>query len=391
MKPTNTPLRVSLVLFLVASAHSAADGPQEELLVSVLEPGTTSLVYGCRTINGAIEHPFDSDAMTFIGATGDRIRIRVMTETATLDPQCELLSPTGARLDFFSATAGASGCVFERNPALLVESGLFRILINDRDQNDSGTYVLQLERVPPSTIERVIGYDRLATDTLDSRIDMDAFRTEMIAGVPMRITMSGTSGGLDPLYELYDPDGNRIDSASASNGIPLTRNVTPTTTGTYSVLMSDRDLNETGDFSIIIVCTGGTCPPTAFEIVRNGSGVNPLAYSVECPAVLGSMLALEVDATTQPTATRAILLFYAAGGPGTASRYGEILVDQSSSRLGKLVAPVVFDPMDGVFRASYQVSIPADHSLAGIFTSSQGILIGSSVQLTNAIDLTVGF
>jgi len=120
----------------------------------------------------------------------------------------------------------------------------------------------------------------------------------------------------------------------------------------------------------------------AAAVVRNGTGVNPLAFHSVVRPVIGSTWTASVDATAHGFPVAVVALF-ASAGPATVSLpQGELLLAAPSFRVALRV------PTGGV--AVFTVPVPADHALGGLAFSTQAIVVGPPLGLCNALDLTLG-
>ncbi len=122
--------------------------------------------------------------------------------------------------------------------------------------------------------------------------------------------------------------------------------------------------------------------PSASAVLRNGSGINASRYLSE-PPFLGGPWRVQVDSTGHAGATVVYLLAHEAPASGQFFAGGEVLV--GGPRLLRLTWP----SSGGVDHRSF--ALPPDPALAGLFVATQAILLGGSVDLCNACDLTLGF
>ncbi len=87
-------------------------------------------------------------------------------------------------------------------------------------------------------------------------IEVDSYRFQGVAGDPIRTVVSSLSGGLDPQIELRDPSGALIDTVfcngSFSSLCSINLDATLTSTGTYTVNVSDVNSDEAGNYSLHI-------------------------------------------------------------------------------------------------------------------------------------------
>jgi hypothetical protein len=93
-------------------------------------------------------------------------------------------------------------------------------------------------------------------------IEVDSYRFQGIAGDPIRTIVSSLSGGLDPRIELRDPSGAVIDTVfcngSYSSLCSINLDANLTSTGTYTLSVSDVNSDESGNYSLHI----DAYPPT---------------------------------------------------------------------------------------------------------------------------------
>jgi hypothetical protein len=126
--------------------------------------------------------------------------------------------------------------------------------------------------------------------------------------------------------------------------------------------------------------------PVASSSVRNGSGINALAYTELTPSVLGASWDSFIDWTVSTPDGIGTAILIAVGGP--------LQVNLAIGQL--LVAPPILKPADvvtGPIPGGHSIPIPADTSLLGLKLYTQGAVIkpGFVLQLCNAIDITLGF
>jgi hypothetical protein len=123
----------------------------------------------------------------------------------------------------------------------------------------------------------------------------------------------------------------------------------------------------------------------AVALVRNGSGVNPLALSSLSAPLLGGSWSTRIDAGVFPGATLSALFGHrGALAPGTRLPAGELLVDPGSPRVFCAVRP-----SSGALD-DFDFALPADPALLGFTTHVQGAVLGTSLRLTNALELHLG-
>jgi len=172
------------------------------------------------------------------------------------------------------------------------------------------------------------------------------------------------------------------DGTSSTQHEPMHEYAAP---GLYSVTLS-------------VSGPGGTASKTRTDCVRvlaaasaverNGHDLNASVFHSTSLPVLGTTWTSEVDATAHPGAGVTGVVGMSAGHPGLHVPAGELLV--RSRGLGGFMLFKTFAPSGGGV-AHHALVLPADPSLAGLPLYCQAVILGGSMELTNAIDLVLGF
>jgi PKD repeat protein len=123
--------------------------------------------------------------------------------------------------------------------------------------------------------------------------------------------------------------------------------------------------------------------------LRNGSGVNRVAFQSKSPPVLGTNWTSEVDATPHPGAGLSVLFATSAPQQGLFLRGRELLVLLPAQGAHKYFTRSV--PSGGGV-AQHSVALPNDLALLGLNASVQAFVLGGgSIEFCNAIDLVLGY
>lgn len=123
-------------------------------------------------------------------------------------------------------------------------------------------------------------------------------------------------------------------------------------------------------------------PPSV--TVRNGSGSNPVLYSTTSLPVLGATWTAQVDLSTSGGSGFTVVLGYSAPSAGFFLPAGELLIDPTSAFLLQSFATGIAGT------STHAIDIPLDPLLLGAEVFTQALVVVSN-QLTNAIDLELGF
>jgi hypothetical protein len=122
--------------------------------------------------------------------------------------------------------------------------------------------------------------------------------------------------------------------------------------------------------------------------MRNGSGVNRVGYTSATLPILGTTWTAEIDATPHAGAGLTYVLGTAEGLTGPILSAGQLLLRMPAQggalllRTGKASGGAI---------AQHAIGIPSDPSLVGLQVFTQGLILGGYLELTNALDLTLGF
>ena len=192
---------------------------------------------------------------------------------------------------------------------------------------------------------------------------------------PLTTTFSDLSTGQIDTFDWDFGDGGTSSLANPTHVFA--------SDGSYGVT-----LTVTGSKGISSLTKAGLIKvgPAASVSTRNGTGVNPSVLSSLDLPTLSSTWTADFDTSVHPGATLVALIGYEAPLPPLPLVQGELLVDVSTTILLGLTAAVSNDA------ASVSTPIPADLSALGILVASQGAILGAgSVELTNALDLIIGF
>ena len=123
---------------------------------------------------------------------------------------------------------------------------------------------------------------------------------------------------------------------------------------------------------------------TASATFRNDAGnTNPAAYTALNAPIPGMTYDATIDTTVQAGATGAFLVGYGSALE-LPTQYGVVLVNVADPS-GLLLSEVGVGAL-----ANYSAAVPNDPTLCGFAFSTQGVIFGGGISLTNAYDLVVG-
>ena len=125
--------------------------------------------------------------------------------------------------------------------------------------------------------------------------------------------------------------------------------------------------------------------PAASVTLRNGTGANDEVLQTVTTPVLGSDWDATVDVGSHPGATFSFILGFGAPLPPVTLSFGELLVDVSTPQ-DLTSSAVSAGGLD-----LHSNAVPDDLTLLGFELFTQGAILGGGVELSNALDLVIGF
>ncbi|MFN0244901.1 MAG: hypothetical protein ACKVWV_18615 [Planctomycetota bacterium] len=256
--------------FMTLAVAGAAVGQGPESSVTCTEGVEPLLMsYGQHTVSCQIDTPTDIDQFQFVAATGDSFRISVLGG-GCLDPVIELRAPSSAIVPLSAsscATGFCTNCSFTGTNTALPESGIYGLIVFDAGNDEAGTYVFQIERIPPPTAPPALSYGPTVSDAIDPITDVDFYTFTGQAGALIRIL--GTAAGcLDLRMEIIDPNGASFTPASGTTdcntgfctGCSASADFNVTVSGEYLLFVYDAGGDETGNYTFSVNCLFGSCP-----------------------------------------------------------------------------------------------------------------------------------
>ncbi len=147
--------------------------------------------------------------------------------------------------------------------AQLPESGTFAIRVYDFQNNHTGNYAMNLERLPRDGQVPVLSYGASAQAVIEHASDVDWFAFDAFSGTQVSLTGTSTPG-CGVKLELFDALGHQLDSRECEGGCATTPIFfNPPSDGRYFVAAQDLNYNNIGTITVALACVVGTCPTTS--------------------------------------------------------------------------------------------------------------------------------
>ena len=246
------------------SADAQDSASNRQLFLPLLNGGS------CQPTNGALLEfgtarsgnilpTTDIDRYYLCGAQGDVIRFDLGRTSNNFDPQIEVYRPDGSLLcgDDTIFAALTVECTLDQN-------GSFIVLVSDAGADDTGHYSFFTQRVnSPSNFDD-LSYGFVVTDAINPITEHETYRMLGSAGQVIRFDLAKTSGDYEPNIVIYRPDGTRL-CADGTIFSGITLECTLDVGGAFTVLIGERGLNATGNFSLYLQNLSEPANPVAIN------------------------------------------------------------------------------------------------------------------------------
>jgi trimeric autotransporter adhesin len=220
----------------------------------------------------------DLDMWSFTANAGDSIELRM--GAVNLNPWIQLYGPDGKLVS--SAGSGATGVRDAVLSITATNSGTFTVVVSAFALNQTGTYNLNLAKIPgafataPGDDGGTLTNGIETPGTIDVG-DLDMWSFTANAGDSIELRMGAVN--LNPSIQLYGPDGKLVSSAgSGATGIrDAVLSISATNSGTFTVVVSAVALNQTGTYNLNLAKVPGafaTAPGDDGGTLTNGAAIH---------------------------------------------------------------------------------------------------------------------
>jgi len=272
-----------LVLFFCSPAHARQLVEHAVPVTEGAEP--VFLNFGCHTTGAAIAPAVDFDLYRFRAVAGETIWLPCRSGSGCYDARMivkQLSTNALPLMPLPTATSGScsgrdtfGNCIlcglipsFTITPPAL-RTGLYEITMDDVGTDNTGNYTLALERVP-SPVTRELPRGISTRVTIDYPGDIDQLSFDARAGSMLRLAASTVTTCLDLRYQIYTPSGALLPTSDRNcNGRDTFGNCilcsiapfdfTAPATGTYTLVVWDNGIDNTGNADFFLQCVGGNC------------------------------------------------------------------------------------------------------------------------------------
>ncbi len=244
----------------------------------VVSPGEQGGALVNGTANDGTNTLGDLQMWSFPANAGDTILLRM--GASGFNPRIDIYGPTGELVG--AAGSGAFGAVDASLSITATNSGTFTVVASAFNLNQSGTYTLHLAQIPGSFVISpgeqggvlTNGITNLGTNTLGN-LDMWSFT----AGAGDSILLRMGASGFNPRMDLYDPSGVLQSTAgsAAFGAVDALLSVSATNSGTFTVIASAYNLNQSGTYDLTLAHAPGEAFVSPGH--QGGAMVNGFTYA----------------------------------------------------------------------------------------------------------------
>ena len=136
----------------------------------------------------------------------------------------------------------------------LNQAGTYTILATDQNGNETGNFNIGLQRTNNPANSTNINFGDTAAGSLDVGTNLNSYNFSAQTNDKVSIVMTRTDGEINPVIRLYAPDGSLVKASGTSyydnHSEGLLDAVSLNQAGTYTILATDQNGNETGKFDL---------------------------------------------------------------------------------------------------------------------------------------------
>jgi putative nucleotidyltransferase with HDIG domain len=207
-----------------------------------------------EVISASIASVGESDNYTFSGDVNDTVLVRLEDTggETSFYAKMGLYAPDGSLV----ASQYSTGSYEVQQT--LAASGTYSILVSDENLNSTGTYNVYIERINNPSSSTPITYGNVTSGSINSspEVKVYTFSGDVNDTVLIRLEDTGAVASFYAKIRLYAPDGSLVASQYSTGSYEVQQ--TLATSGTYSILVSDENLNSTGTYELVVTRRNAT-------------------------------------------------------------------------------------------------------------------------------------
>jgi hypothetical protein len=202
-------------------------------------PAPTPIACG-QTMAGNLMNPGQVDVYAFQGSIGDAVTVAAASGDGFLCVDATIIDPSTTPVAF------STSCDATTPSVTLNATGMYLIMISASDPSDTGTYNVSLQSTT-GACATPLGCGQTPLGTLGQPAEVDAYSFAASEGDVVAIGAATASGfSACAVTRLFDPTGLPVAESACNDFIQTP----PLHTGTYTALVSDTNLLNSGNYNI---------------------------------------------------------------------------------------------------------------------------------------------
>ncbi len=197
-----------------------------------------------------LSHPLGLDAWIFEGSAGDQVFFRVGGATGGIEAELRVYGPTG--LPVPNCQSPALQNPLERFCAL-DSTGTHVFVISDSLGDEAGAYNVFLEKTNAPSTSTPLNVGQTVSDLIQPSFETDVFTFSGNSGDQIQLTMTPTSGGIDPQIITLHQNGTPTNCINRNPlGQQLQVSCSLNFSGIHTVFVNDFGGDETGTYDLAL-------------------------------------------------------------------------------------------------------------------------------------------
>ena len=227
--------------------------------------GGAAISYG-QTQAGAVEYRAQTRSHLLTASAGDVILVRVAELATSLVPGLRIYDASGALLESVS-----NGVVIDLAEVTLPSAGVYTLLVLDVPGTHVGGYNIHVQRLNGPAGATALPVGATLGGSLAQAGESDAFTVSGASGEILLLRLAEVTTVLEPQLRVFTPAGVRLQGGWDYDVAELITEPL-TTTGTYTVIVTDNPGTDLGDYSLHLQRLNGPVGGAAISYGQTQAG-----------------------------------------------------------------------------------------------------------------------
>jgi hypothetical protein len=210
-------------------------------------PGGSNQLNLGQLITATISAAAESDVFALDLDINDKLIIRMLATSGNLDPEWYLTNSAGTSVceTYSYATIAA------KDDCTINAAGKYYLFVEDAGDIHTGDYRLRVQRVNAPGQAITLNSGRTVNGALEADAEFDTYTIAALVDSEIKLNLTCTAGGMQAWMRLYNATGSLVaENYTYQMCSALQLNHTPTTTGTYTLIISDSNSEGVGNYTL---------------------------------------------------------------------------------------------------------------------------------------------